>query len=250
VKPEGTPRGAVVVVQEIFGVNSHIRRVAEQYAAEGYLAIAPAMFDRLQKGVDLDYDAAGLQAGIDLMMRVTNEGAIADVNAAIGAVAHAGRVGMVGYCWGGRITYLAGCKTNIAAGVAYYGGGIAQLLGDTPRCPMLFHFGEHDSHIPLSDVNPASGERVGSVPVMGGAETRRAIEAAAAALPAWRAKLPKERAQILRRWAELMHANADDLATLMTAEQGKPLAEARGEIAYAAAFFEWFAEEGGASTAK
>jgi succinate-semialdehyde dehydrogenase/glutarate-semialdehyde dehydrogenase len=100
-----------------------------------------------------------------------------------------------------------------------------------------------DSGARVDILNPASGERVGSVPVMGGAETRRAIEAAAAALPAWRAKLPKERAQILRRWAELMHANADDLATLMTAEQGKPLAEARGEVVYAAAFFEWFAEE-------
>jgi len=152
VKPEGTPRGAVVVVQEIFGVNSHIRRVTEQYAAEGYLAIAPAMFDRLQKGVDLGYDAASLQAGIDLMMKATSEGAIADVNAAIGAVSHAGRVGMVGYCWGGRVAYLAGCKTNIAAGVAYYGGGIAQLLPETPRCPMLFHFGERDSQIPFTDV--------------------------------------------------------------------------------------------------
>jgi carboxymethylenebutenolidase len=152
VKPEGTPRGAVVVVQEIFGVNSHIRRVAEQYAAEGYLAIAPAMFDRLQKNVNLGYDAAGLQSGIDLMMKTTNEGALADLNAAIGAVAHAGRVGMVGYCWGGRVTYLAGCKANIAAGVAYYGGGIPQLLGDTPHCPMMFHFGERDSHIPLGDV--------------------------------------------------------------------------------------------------
>ena len=152
VRPEGRPRGAVVVVQEIFGVNSHIRRVAEQYAAEGYVAIAPAMFDRLQRRVDLGYDAAGLQAGIDLMMRAANEGAIADLNAAIDAVAHAGRVGMVGYCWGGRVTYLAGCRTNIAAGVAYYGGGIAQLLPETPRCPMMFHFGEHDSHIPRTDV--------------------------------------------------------------------------------------------------
>jgi carboxymethylenebutenolidase len=152
VRPEGRPRGAVVVVQEIFGVNSHIRRVTEQYAAEGYVAIAPAMFDRLQRQVDLGYDAAGLQAGIDLMMRATNEGVIADLNAAIDAVAHAGRVGMVGYCWGGRVTYLAGCRTNVAAGVAYYGGGIAQLLPETPRCPMMFHFGERDSHIPLADV--------------------------------------------------------------------------------------------------
>jgi carboxymethylenebutenolidase len=152
-RPESKARGAVIVVQEIFGVNSHVRRVAEQYAAEGYLAIAPAMFDRLRRGVELGYDAAGLQAGIELMMKATNEGAIADLDAAIEAVAHAGHVGMVGYCWGGRVAYLASCRTNIAAAVAYYGGGIAQLLDDKPRCPMMFHFGEHDSHIPLPEVD-------------------------------------------------------------------------------------------------
>jgi carboxymethylenebutenolidase len=152
VKPAGPPRGAVVVVQEIFGVNSHIRRMAEQFAAQGYLAVAPALFDRQRKGVDLGYDAAGFQAGAELMGKATGEGAIADVNAAIDAVAHAGRVGMVGYCWGGHVTYLAGCKTNIAAGVVYYGGGLTRLLPATPRCPMLFHFGEHDGHISLKDV--------------------------------------------------------------------------------------------------
>jgi len=152
VKPAKPPRGAIAVIQEIFGVNSHIRRVAEQYAAEGYLAIAPAMFDRVQKDVDLGYDAAGIQAGIALLMKTTNEGALADVNAALNAVVHAGKVGMVGYCWGGRVTYLSACHTNIAAGVAYYGGGIAQLLPETPRCPVMFHFGEKDTHIPLTDV--------------------------------------------------------------------------------------------------
>jgi carboxymethylenebutenolidase len=150
VKPEGTPRGAVVVIQEIFGLTSHIRRVTEQYAAQGYVAIAPAMFDRLQKDVDLPYTA--IPEGIELMMKLRDEQVLADANAAIDAVAHAGRVGMVGYCWGGRVTYLSACHANIAAGVAYYGGGITQLLGDKPRCPMMFHFGEKDSHIPLSDV--------------------------------------------------------------------------------------------------
>lgn len=153
VRPEGTARGAVVVVQEIFGVNSHIRRVAEQYAAEGYLAIAPALFDRQRKGVELGYDEAGRQAGIELMMKTSNDGAIADLDAAIESVAHVGRVGMVGYCWGGRLAYLAGCRTNVAAAVAYYGGGIVQLLEDTPRCPMMLHFGDRDSSIPLSDVD-------------------------------------------------------------------------------------------------
>jgi len=152
VRPEGTPRGAVVVIQEIFGVNSHIRRVVEQYAAQGYVAGAPALFDRQKRGVDLGYDAAGLQAGIQHMNKADPAGVLADVNATIDAASRAGKVGMVGYCWGGRVTYLAGCHTNIAAGVAYYGGGIASVLKDTPRCPMMFHFGEKDSHIPMSDV--------------------------------------------------------------------------------------------------
>ncbi|NJD31899.1 MAG: dienelactone hydrolase family protein [Gammaproteobacteria bacterium] len=152
VRPEVTPRGAIVVVQEVFGVNSHIRRVVEQYAAQGYVAIAPALFDRFEKNVELGYDSPGLQQGIAYMMKTTNEGTLADLNAAIRAVEHDGNVGMVGYCWGGRATYLSACHSNIAAGVAYYGGGMAQLLPDTPRCPMMFHFGERDSHIPLADV--------------------------------------------------------------------------------------------------
>src|SRR5690349_23562509 len=100
-----------------------------------------------------------------------------------------------------------------------------------------------DDGAKMSVYNPADGREIGSVPKMGAAETRRAIEAANAALPAWRAKLPKERANILRKWFELMIANTDDLGLLMTTEQGKPLAEAKGEIAYAASFIEWFAEE-------
>ncbi|HEX7953547.1 MAG TPA: aldehyde dehydrogenase family protein, partial [Burkholderiales bacterium] len=100
-----------------------------------------------------------------------------------------------------------------------------------------------DSKATINVTNPADGSVIGTIPKMGGAETRRAIEAAHAALPAWRAKLPKERANILRKWFELMIANTDDLGLLMTTEQGKPLAEAKGEIAYAASFIEWFAEE-------
>jgi len=101
-----------------------------------------------------------------------------------------------------------------------------------------------DSGAVLTVTNPASGEQLGTIPKMGTMETRRAVEAAGAALPAWRAKTAKERAMILRRWFDLMMANQEDLAIIMTAEQGKPLAESRGEIAYAASFIEWFAEEG------
>jgi carboxymethylenebutenolidase len=150
VAPEGKPRGGVVVIQEIFGLNSHIKRVAEQYAGLGYLTVAPALFDRIKRNVEVPY--SDLQAGLDLMMKTTNEGVLADVNAAVGALAHAGRTGMVGYCWGGRVTYLAACRINIAAAICYYGGGIAQLLDEQPRCPIMFHHGERDAFIPASDV--------------------------------------------------------------------------------------------------
>jgi carboxymethylenebutenolidase len=150
VAPEGKPRGGVVVIQEIFGLNSHIRRVTEQYAGLGYLAIAPALFDRIKRNVELGY--SDLQPGIDLMMKTTNEGVLADVHAALDAVAHAGRTGMVGYCWGGKVTYLAACRINLAAAVAYYGGGIAQILDEKPQCPIMFHFGERDVFISAADV--------------------------------------------------------------------------------------------------
>ena len=187
VKPEGTPRGAVVVVQEIFGVNSHVRRIVEQYAAEGYVAIAPAMFDRFEKDVNLGYDAKAIEQGVAFMMRTTNEGTLADLDAAIKTVSHAGRVGMVGYCWGGRSTYLAACHANIAAGVVYYGGGIPQLLPDTPRCPVMFHFGERDSHIPLGDVDQgAQGESARNLPPVS-RRPRLQLQRAAGLRPAQRA---------------------------------------------------------------
>ena len=151
-RPEGLARGGIVVVQEIFGVTGHIERVADQFAAEGYLAIAPAVFDRQERGVNLAYDEAGIARGVGYMQRADFGHVMTDLQAAIDAVAHAGPVGMVGYCWGGLVTYLAGSRTNIAAGVAYYGGGITRFLEPVPRCPMQFHFGEQDTHIPLSDV--------------------------------------------------------------------------------------------------
>ena len=151
-RPKGLARGGIVVVQEIFGVTGHIERVADQFAAEGYLAIAPAVFDRQERGVNLAYDEAGIAQGLGYMQRADFGQVMTDLQAAIDAVAHAGAVGMVGYCWGGLVTYLAGSRTSIAAGVAYYGGGIARFLEPVPRCPMQFHFGEQDSHIPMSDV--------------------------------------------------------------------------------------------------
>ena len=151
-KPEGATRGAVVVVQEIFGITGHIERVAEQFAAQGYLAIAPALFDRQERGVNLPYDDTGVAHGFTLARGASTAGLMADLNAAVAAVSHAGAVGMVGYCWGGRVVYMAGSRTNITAGVAYYGGGIVDVLDPVPRCPMQFHFGEKDTHIPPADV--------------------------------------------------------------------------------------------------
>jgi carboxymethylenebutenolidase len=151
--PPGKARGAVVVVQEIFGVNSHIRSVADGYAAEGYVAIAPSLFDRVRKGIELGYEQSDVQEGFGYVQQLKPEQTLLDLTAAIAVVRHAGRVGMVGYCWGGRMTYVSACELPLACGVSYYGGGLTQCLATKPKCPMMFHFGELDTHIPLSDVD-------------------------------------------------------------------------------------------------
>jgi carboxymethylenebutenolidase len=151
--PPGTARGAIVVVQEIFGVNAHIRAVTDGYAAQGYVAIAPCLFDRVRKGIELGYSQPEVQEGAGYVQQLKPEQTLLDLAAALAVVRHAGRVGMVGYCWGGRMTYLSACELPLACGVAYYGGSITQLLDKKPRCPMMYHFGELDTHIPLSDVD-------------------------------------------------------------------------------------------------
>ena len=151
--PEGSPRGGLVVVQEIFGVNSHIRDVCDGYAADGYRAIAPALFDRIEKGVELGYTAADIARGREYKAKATADVALLDVDAARGAVAAAGKVGIVGYCWGGFITWLAACRLKGFAGAAsYYGGGILDAAGEQPRCPVVAHFGERDHVIPVAGV--------------------------------------------------------------------------------------------------
>jgi carboxymethylenebutenolidase len=151
--PAGKPRGAVVVIQEIFGVNAHIRAVADGFAAEGYVAIAPALFDRVRKGIELGYDAETMKEGMGYVMQLKPEKTLLDLAASIAVVKHAGRVGVVGFCWGGKMAYVSACELPIACGVAYYGGGIAKELAKTPNCPMLYHFGGKDTHIPQSDVD-------------------------------------------------------------------------------------------------
>ena len=151
--PPGTPRGAIVVIQEIFGVNQHIRAVTDDYAAQGYVAIAPCVFDRVRKGVELGYTPDDMKEGFGYALQLKTEQTLLDIGAAIAIVKHAGRVGMVGYCWGGKMTYVSACELPLACGVAYYGGSTVQCLDKKPRCPMMYHFGEDDSHIPLSDVD-------------------------------------------------------------------------------------------------
>jgi len=150
--PPGKPRGAIVVIQEIFGVNAHIRAVTDRYAAEGYVAIAPALFDRVRRGIELGYNPETMKEGFGYVQQLQRDKTLLDLGASLAVVKHAGRVGVMGFCWGGRMAYVAACELPVACGVAYYGGGIAQELAKSPKCPMLYHFGGKDTHIPQSDV--------------------------------------------------------------------------------------------------
>ena len=157
-RPAGTPRGAVVVLQEIFGVNSHIRAVADGYAAQGYLAVAPSTFHRVKADVNLGYSPDDMSAGIALKGQVEAlpaPGVLPDLQAAIDHAAQAGKVGIVGYCWGGLLTWRAACLLQgLSAAVPYYGGGTTTPaeIARTPRVPVLAHFGERDHWIPLEGV--------------------------------------------------------------------------------------------------
>ncbi len=187
--PAGPPRGGLVVVQEIFGVNDHIRRVADGYAADGYLAVAPALFDRVEPGVELGYDDAGVQRGRALKAASDHARAMLDLAAAVAHAARAGRVGMVGYCWGGLLTWLAAAQVEgLAAAVPYYGGGIPDHAARAPRCPVLAHFGARDALIPLPDVDalrraqPAVEVQVYDAGHGFNCDQRASFDAAAAAL--------------------------------------------------------------------
>jgi carboxymethylenebutenolidase len=155
--PSGKPRGGIVVIQEIFGVNSHIKSVADGFAADGYLAIAPSMFDRVQKNVDLGYSPEDIAKGREIRGKVTNDMAVKDAEAAIKAahlaIGSAGKVGIVGYCWGGLVTWLSAGKTSgLACAVPYYGGGILDNKDLAPKVPLMGHFGEKDAHIPADGI--------------------------------------------------------------------------------------------------
>ena len=157
-QPQGKARGAVVVLQEIFGVNSHIRQVADGYAAAGYLAVAPATFHRVKPGVELGYSAEDVTAGAALKAQVEAlpaPGALQDIQAAIKHASQAGKVGIVGYCWGGLLTWRAACVLDgLSAAAPYYGGGstLPAEIARKPKVPVMAHFGDQDAHIPMDTV--------------------------------------------------------------------------------------------------
>ena len=153
---EGATRGAVVVVQEIFGVNAHIRSVVDRYAAAGYLAIAPALFDREARDIELGYTETDIETGRDIARgKLDFKTVLADVAAAGTVAREAGKVGVVGYCYGGLVTAGAAIELGdvFDAAVSYYGGGVVGLIDKTPVVPMIMHFGERDHAIPLEDVH-------------------------------------------------------------------------------------------------
>ena len=151
--PKGTPKGAVVVIQEIFGVNHHIRAVTDRLAEEGYVAIAPAVFDRMEPNFQTGYTPDDIAAARVMVGKADFPAMLRDTQAAIDAVKGAGPVGITGFCMGGTITFLAACQlSGLKAGVAYYGGQIAKNADQTPKIPLMMHFGEKDAGIPMPDV--------------------------------------------------------------------------------------------------
>lgn len=149
-RPAGAEKGRILVIQEIFGVNHHIRSVCEDFAAEGYRALAPALFDRAERGVELAYDDAGIQRGREIMGKVTVDDALKDVAAALAHLGGDGSAAIVGYCWGGTVAWAAAQRLGVRAAIGYYGGGIANRLDEPLRAPTLLHFGEKDHAIPLT----------------------------------------------------------------------------------------------------
>lgn len=156
--PPGPSRGAVVVLQEIFGVNAHIRQVAERFAAAGFIALAPSLYDPVEPAVELGYDDAGIQRGRELRDRLGFERAIEGVAAASDFLQEEGlRVGAVGFCWGGSVAFLANTRLGLPA-VSYYGARTMAFIDEPLRAPMMFHFGERDDTIPAQDIAKHRGQ--------------------------------------------------------------------------------------------
>jgi carboxymethylenebutenolidase len=153
VDPLGAPRGGIVVIQEIFGVNAHIRATAARFTAAGYAAIAPAFFDRIERGIELGYEQADIDRGRQLISQLTTEQVLADLQAAIEALRDCGPVGIVGYCWGGSVVWIAAHRLDgIARAVSYYGSRIVNHMDERPKVPLQMHVGKDDASFPIDKV--------------------------------------------------------------------------------------------------
>jgi carboxymethylenebutenolidase len=153
-RPVGEAIAGLVVVQEIFGVNAHIRAVADEYASDGFLAVAPALFDRIERGVELGYEGADVQKAMSFIPRLDIDKAVADVAAALEfpKKTTGKKAGVIGYCFGGTIAWLAATRLHPDAAVGYYGGRIGNYAAENPSCPVMLHFGRQDAHIPAEAV--------------------------------------------------------------------------------------------------
>jgi carboxymethylenebutenolidase len=151
-KPAGKARGAVVIVQEIFGLSPWIVRTADSYAADGYLCVAPALFDRVRRNLVLGYSPPELEQAMGYRRQIDTAKAVLDIGAAAAMTRHAGKVAVIGYCWGGMLTWAAASELPLGAAVCYYGAGIPKLLPKVPACPTMLHSGEQDKSIPVSDI--------------------------------------------------------------------------------------------------
>jgi carboxymethylenebutenolidase len=151
-KPAGKPRGGLVVIQEIFGVNPHMQWVADGYAADGFHVLVPAVFDRAERDVELGYDPEGVAQGRALRQAISTDNMLLDIGATLEALKGDGKVGIVGYCMGGSLAWLSAARVSgLSAAIGYYGGNIAAALDEKPKCPVMLHFGETDASIPLAD---------------------------------------------------------------------------------------------------
>lgn len=151
-RPSAAPRGAVVVVQEMYGLNGYLRLVCEFYAAHGYTAIAPALYDRHQRDLVFDYSKEDHDRAQKVYKNWNFDLALDDMGAARDAVATAGPVGIVGFCWGGTLAWLAACRRNYACAVAYYGSMMPDYALERPRCPVIAHIGDHDTTLPSTRI--------------------------------------------------------------------------------------------------
>jgi carboxymethylenebutenolidase len=153
-RPQGDPIAGLVVVQEIFGVNSHVRSIADGYAKDGFLVVAPALFDRIEKNVNLGYEGEDRQIAMSLYPKLKMEDCLKDVTAALEYVrAAAGKTGIIGYCFGGTVSWLSATRLPVDAAVGYYAGGIGHFAAENPSAPVMLHFGKLDKHIPKEDID-------------------------------------------------------------------------------------------------